>query len=229
MDSQFLSATERQCLPAIEKAMADFFARQGKGGLAFNAEMSRYHFATGGKRLRALIPCWVFAFHGEDPLKAVPLGAALELIHNATLVHDDLQDGDVVRRGKPTVWKKYSEAQAICCGDALFQFAFEMLEALDVPAERWRNIHRRLTRATLLVIEGQAQEFLMKDEDFPTYERYLGVVRGKTAALFAAAVASALEALGRSAEECHLAEIHAMEAGVTFQIQDDVLDIYGEK
>jgi geranylgeranyl pyrophosphate synthase len=231
MDARFLAEVEQKALPAVEGRLETFFAAQKARGIAFNVEMSRYHYSTGGKRLRALIPAWIFASHGADALdpRAATLGCALELVHNATLVHDDLQDGDVMRRGQPTVWKKHSAAQAICCGDALFQFAFEMLDGLEVPAERWRAIHSRMTRATLQVIEGQSQEFLMKEENFPGYERYLGVVRGKTAALFACAVACSLEALGRSAEECSLAEAHALEAGVAFQLQDDVLDIYGDK
>ena len=191
--------------------------------------MSRYHFSTGGKRVRALIPCWVYAAYGKDPLTAVRLGCAIEMIHNATLVHDDLQDGDTVRRGMPTVWAKYSKPQAINCGDALFQFAFEMLCELDLKAETARRVSRLATRATLLVIEGQAQEFLMKDERFPSVERYLGVVRGKTAALLASAVRMSMEALGISPDICERAEGAALQAGILFQIQDDLLDIYGEK
>src|SRR6185437_14673588 len=131
------------------------------------------------------IPCWVYAAYGKNPSDAVGLGCALEMIHNATLVHDDLQDGDTVRRGKPTVWKKYSAAQAINCGDAMFQFAFQMLCDAELPAQTVRKISSLASRGTLLVIEGQAQEFLMKEERSPGVERYLGVVRGKTAALMA--------------------------------------------
>src|SRR5262249_27078027 len=144
----------------IEERLARFFDERAKQGLRWNAEMSRYHFSTGGKRLRALIPCWLYAVYGADPMSAIPLGCALELVHNATLVHDDLQDRDTVRRGQPTVWNRFSAEQAINCGDALFQFAWEMLLDLDVEAARFRRVSRRIVRATLQVIEGQAQEFL---------------------------------------------------------------------
>jgi geranylgeranyl pyrophosphate synthase len=219
----------RICRPAIESRLERFFAERADAGIRWNAEMSRYHFATGGKRLRALIPCWVYAVSGKPPQDAIPLGCALELIHNATLVHDDLQDRDTVRRGQPTVWHRYSEAQAINCGDALFQLAFEMLFEMDLTAERFRRVTRRLVTATLLVIEGQAQEFLMKDEAAPGLNRYLEVVRGKTAALIAAAVVAAMEALGLDASACGRAEAVALECGTLFQIQDDLLDIYGDK
>jgi geranylgeranyl pyrophosphate synthase len=216
-------------LGVVEKRLEEFFDRAQGSGISWNAEMSRYHFSTGGKRLRALIPCWVYAVYGKNPADAVDLGCALEMIHNATLVHDDLQDGDTVRRGKPTVWKKYSEAQSINCGDAMFQFAFQILCELKLEPETFRRIASRITRGTLLVIEGQAQEFLMKDESFPRVDRYLGVVKGKTAALMATAVVSALEALGKSKQVCERAEAASLDSGILFQIQDDLLDVYGEK
>lgn len=216
-------------LPAVEKRLEEFFDRARESGIDWNSEMSRYHFSTGGKRLRALIPCWVYAVYGKNPMDAVDLGCALEMVHNATLVHDDLQDGDTIRRGKATVWKKYSEAQAINCGDAMFQFAFQILCELKLEAEIFRKIASRITRGTLEVIEGQAQEFLMKDEEFPRVERYLGVVKGKTAALMATAVVSALEALGQPSQVCAQAEKASLDSGILFQIQDDLLDVYGEK
>jgi geranylgeranyl pyrophosphate synthase len=79
------------------------------------------------------------------------------------------------------------------------------------------------------VIEGQAQEFLMKDEEYPRVDRYLGMVQGKTAALMATALVSAMESLGLPAPLCASAEKAAIESGILFQIQDDVLDVYGEK
>jgi geranylgeranyl pyrophosphate synthase len=226
---QSFSQVQETFLPVIEQKLEDFFTQSAKNGMGWNAEMSRYHFSTGGKRLRALIPCWVYSAYGKNPTDAIPLGCALEMVHNATLVHDDLQDGDVVRRGKATVWKKYSEAQAINCGDAMFQFAFQMLCELDLEPSTFRRIAARVTRGTQLVIEGQAQEFVMKDEEFPRVERYLGVVQGKTAELIATAVVSAMEALGVSAEISARAEKAAIGSGILFQIQDDLLDIYGDK
>jgi geranylgeranyl diphosphate synthase, type I len=228
-----LQDIQKACLPVIEARLGQFFDRMKAEGFGCNAEMSRYHFASGGKRLRALVPCWVYAAYGQDPLAAVPLGCALELIHNATLVHDDLQDRDTVRRGMPTVWVKHSEPQAINCGDALFFFAEEMLFELEVSPDRFKQVMRRISRGTLQVIEGQAQEFLMKDEAMPSLDRYFEVVRGKTAALIATAIVSALDALGAREQLgerfCERVAEAAMDAGVLFQIQDDLLDIYGEK
>lgn len=192
-------------------------------------EMTGYHLETGGKRLRALIPLHVYAALGHDPAKAIPLGAAIEMVHNATLVHDDLQDGDEVRRNRPTVWKKYSPAQAINCGDAMFQYAFRLITPLQIEPERLVRLMDRMALSTLNVIEGQAQEFVMKEEASPGVERYLGVIRGKTSGLFALPIVGAMETLGIDAANCALVERTAMDLGMLFQIQDDVLDIYGKK
>jgi geranylgeranyl diphosphate synthase type I len=226
---------DEKLLALIEARLSDFFQKMKSQGITWNSEMSAYHFSTGGKRLRALIPSWIFQVLAKDPVQAAPLGLALELIHNATLVHDDLQDGDVLRRGKETVWKKYSDVQAINCGDSLYQFATIALEDLQVSPSTWRKVSTRLAQGTLQVIEGQAQEFLMKSEyqngEDPDWNRYLTVVRGKTAALMATAVACAIDASESeiSSEVRASAENSALLSGILFQIQDDLLDIYGEK
>lgn len=229
MSSDTLSRIQNQYLPTIENLLSNFFSKMSSQGIGWNAQMSSYHFTTGGKRLRALLPLCLYEIHGRKAIDAAPLGCALELIHNATLVHDDLQDRDQVRRGKATVWKRYSEPQAINCGDALFQFAFEMLFSLDVSPIALKKIMQRMVRGTLEVIEGQAQEFLMKDEPYPGLDRYLSVVKGKTAALFSTSIVCALEALEVPAEACKRAEDAAIQCGILFQIQDDLLDIYGDK
>ncbi len=222
-----INATSAICLPQIEAALEAFLKRSEAEGIRFNSEMARYHFASGGKRLRALMPCWVFEACDKDPLAAIPMGCALEMVHNATLVHDDLQDGDVLRRGFPTVWKKWSPAQAINCGDVMFQFALELLLEQPMEAGTARNLSRRFLKGVTQVIEGQAQEFLLKDEELPTTARYLEVVEGKTAALIATALSIAAQALEKDAGVVADVERAGMDLGILFQMQDDVLDVYG--
>lgn len=224
-----INATAEHCLPEIEAALERFLKRSEAQGIRFNSEMTRYHLASGGKRLRALMPCWVFEACGKDPLAAINMGAALEMVHNATLVHDDLQDGDVMRRGFPTVWKKWSPAQAINCGDAMFHFALEILLEQPLESSVARNLTRRFIRGVVQVIEGQAQEFLLKDEELPTTQRYLEVVEGKTAALIATSLSIAAQALEKDASVVADVERAGMDLGVLFQMQDDVLDVYGDK
>lgn len=213
----------------IEVIFQDFFRTASQQTGSAIAEMSDYHFQTGGKRLRALIPSYIYESLNLNGEQLLPFGAAVEMIHNATLVHDDLQDGDEVRRGRPTIWKKYSPAQAINCGDAMFQYAFQLLGQLQIDPSLKLKLYDRAVRATLRVIEGQAQEFIMKDEIFPNFDRYLEVIRGKTSGLFALPVVGALEAANIETSLCSEFEKITMDLGVLFQIQDDVLDIYGDK
>ena len=216
-------------LPLVEREIADFLHHsQEQTGRAM-AAMTQYHFETGGKRLRALIPLYFYEAVGRNAHDLIPFGAAVEMVHNATLVHDDLQDGDEMRRNRPTIWKKHSPAQAINCGDAMFQYAFSLLGRLRLDPSVTIALMQRMATATVQVIEGQAQEFIMKDESYPGFKRYLEVIRGKTSGLFALPVVSALEAAGISSEVCKTVEALSMDLGVLFQIQDDVLDVYGEK
>jgi geranylgeranyl pyrophosphate synthase len=229
MSGENLEMLRLRCLPVVESLIMQVLRDSHAPTARACAEMTLYHFETGGKRLRALIPSFVFAAMGRDPGEATALGAAVEMIHNATLVHDDLQDGDEVRRDRPTIWKRYSAAQAINCGDAMFQYAFRLLARLPVDPTRLARLMDRAATSTLNVIEGQAQEFLMKEESSPGVERYLGVIRGKTSGLFAFPVVGAMEALGMDPVRCAEFERASMELGMLFQIQDDILDIYGKK
>ena len=96
---------------------------EATGGAGLMSSMADYHLATGGKRLRALLPPWVCASLGapEALETAITLGVGLELLHNGTLVHDDVQDGDALRRGEPTVWRRWSVASwKSNCGASAF-------------------------------------------------------------------------------------------------------------
>ena len=229
MSKHSFDTIRERYLPAVENHLATFLNASKSQGQRLSAEMTAYHLETGGKRLRALIPLYVYDVLGRSAADAIPLGAAIEMVHNATLVHDDLQDGDEVRRSRPTVWKKYSAAQAINCGDAMFYYAIRLVNELKIDARCLVRLCDRLALSTLNVIEGQAQEFAMKDETYPGVDRYLGVIRGKTSGLFALPIVGALEALGIDDDRCRFVEAAAMDLGMLFQIQDDVLDVYGNK
>lgn len=191
--------------------------------------MCDYHLETGGKRLRALLPVLVTEVLGGDPDKAIPLGAACEMLHNATLVHDDLQDGDLVRRGRMTVWNRYGIPQAINLGDAMFYWSVLLCQRLDVPAARRESLSRRLLVDTLQVIDGQEREFALMSDEGADLAGYFRMVEGKTSGLFALPMAGAAElAEAEPSLVDGLAE-SARHMGVLFQIQDDTLDLYGDK
>ena len=220
---------QQRMLPLIEKELEKklWIARDQLS--EYNAEMSAYQLSTGGKRLRALIPLMVFQNLESDPLKALPIGAAAEFLHNATLVHDDIQDGDEYRRNEPTVWKRYSMPQAINCGNALFQFATLSILESDLDAKTKNEILALASKTTLQVIEGQAQEFLIKDSFLPNVEQYIDVVIGKTSGYFIFPFCAALLALKVSAQDTKAAIESVTDLGIAFQIQDDIIDLYGEK
>ncbi|MBW2525603.1 MAG: hydroxymethylglutaryl-CoA reductase, degradative [Deltaproteobacteria bacterium] len=193
------------------------------------ARMCRYHFDTGGKRLRALLPELVAECLGAEPERLVPFGAACEMLHNATLVHDDLQDGDTTRRGRDSVWYRFGEAQAVNLGDAMFYFTLQLCDRLDVPVARRQAAARRILRETLRVIDGQEREFALKEVGTPTLESYFRMVEGKTSGLFSLPMTGAAELCGARPEVLESLHQAARHIGVLFQVQDDVLDLYADK
>jgi geranylgeranyl pyrophosphate synthase len=212
----------------VERLIAEAIAAWTPEGSLLQ-EMCTYHLATGGKRLRALVPLLTAEALGADPVRLRPFAAACEMLHNATLVHDDLQDGDTTRRGRPTVWKRWSSAQAINLGDAMFYWAVALLGRLEVPeARRWEAVEL-LLRGTLQVIDGQAREFQLKDDPAPTMTGYVRMIEGKTAGLFEIPLVGAARLAGASAEVATALAGAARDLGVLFQIQDDLLDLYGDK
>jgi hydroxymethylglutaryl-CoA reductase len=191
--------------------------------------MCDYHMDTGGKRLRALLPLMVTEALGGDIDHAIPLGAACEMLHNATLVHDDLQDGDLVRRGRMTVWNKFGVPQAINLGDAMFYWAVLLCQRIEIPAARREALSRRLLVDTLRVIDGQEREFELMAQPDAGVSDYFRMVEGKTSGLFALPMAGAAELCEADPALVKGLAESARHMGVLFQIQDDTLDLYGDK
>lgn len=210
-------------------ALIDEVVRQSTPPGSALIAMSRYHLETGGKRLRALLPLMVAEALGADAARVVPFGAACEVLHNATLVHDDLQDGDRQRRGRDTVWARYGAPQAINLGDALFYYAVLLLQRLEHPPAQRERASARLLRETLRVIDGQERELRLKEQPAPSLDDYFAMVEGKTSGLFALPLAGAAELCGAAPEVVEALVEASRHLGVLFQIQDDVLDLYGDK
>lgn len=192
-------------------------------------EMTSYHMGTGGKRLRALLPLAVAQALGHDPATLLPFGAACELLHNATLVHDDLQDGDRVRRDHPTVWVRYGSERAINLGDAMLYVTLAMIDELELDVSLKHAATQRILRETLRVIDGQEREFLLKAMETPELSDYVRMVEGKTSGLFALPIVGAAALCGAPQGALDALQEAARHLGVVFQIQDDILDLYGNK
>jgi geranylgeranyl diphosphate synthase type I len=214
--------------PAVMGLLEQVVAQTTPAGSGLSA-MCAYHLETGGKRLRALLPLLVAETLGEDPARLVPFGAACEMLHNATLVHDDLQDGDLQRRGRDTVWHRYGAPHAINLGDAMFYYAVLLAQRLDAEVAVRERVSQRLLVETLRVIDGQEREFLLKQKPHTSVADYTAMVEGKTSGLFALPVAGAADICGAEPELVEALAESARHLGVLFQIQDDVLDLYGDK
>ncbi len=192
-------------------------------------EMCDYHMQTGGKRLRAVIPLAIAQTLDTSPTRVIPLGAACELLHNATLVHDDIQDGDATRRDETAVWKRFGKARAINAGDAMLYWPISLLDRLECSDRTHRQLVQRLVRDMVRVIDGQEREFLLMTHQNTDRDDYFRMVEGKTGGLFSLALAGAAQLCGASSDRIEAIERAATQLGVLFQIQDDILDLYGDK
>jgi len=187
----------------------------------------RHYPEAGGKRMRPIMAILVAEAVGKRGKEALPFGCSLELIHNFTLVHDDVIDKDPVRRGRPAVHMAYDEPTAIIAGDALFAIAYDVLASTEVDGERLRRLMRTVSNTVFLVAEGQQIDVDNEDRPAVSREEYLDMVEKKTAVLFScAAEGGAIIGGGTEGQIADMKE-YARLLGIGFQIWDDVLGIKG--
>ena len=189
--------------------------------------MAREHVVAGGKRLRARL-----ALAAGEAL-AAPLGdavawaTAVELLHNATLVHDDLQDGDRTRRGRPTLWTVHGTAQAINAGDMMLMLPY--LAIAETSSHANAELCRVMAEHAVYTVRGQIAEIDLLPNGALTWDDYLVAIEGKTGALLSLPVHGAALLAGRSSQQARSLGAAFMPLGVLFQLQDDLLDLYGNK
>ena len=192
------------------------------------AAMAHYP-AAGGKRLRPLLATMVCEAVGGKWQNAVPFGVALEIVHNFTLVHDDVMDEDDTRRGIKTVHAQYGIPEAILAGDALFARAFEIIPESDVDSEDVVKLTTILAKSVRLLAEGQQMDMDFEDAKKITSDDYMKMIERKTAVLYsAAAEGGVIAAGGTKAQEEALFEFGRL-TGLGFQIWDDVLDLRSDQ
>jgi hypothetical protein len=143
------------------------------------------HIATGGKRLRARLALFAVQALGGRPSDAVGWAASCELLHNASLIHDDIQDGDAFRRGSRALWSRYGTSQAINAGDLCIALGYAAVEEIPVSAEMRFQLTKIVTHSSRRIVEGQAAELGLLSFGVPTWSDYAACVEGKTSALFA--------------------------------------------
>jgi geranylgeranyl diphosphate synthase type I len=200
-------------------------------------EMVRYHLAldgsgaSGGKRIRPLLGLLAYASITGDHRLALPGAAAVELGHNFSLVHDDIEDGDTERRHRATLWTIHGVPQAINTGDALFslsRIALHRLTDLGFPDAKVLRLMRLFDQTCLRLCEGQYLDIEMsRSDDLMTVELYFDMIGRKTAALIAASIESG--ALLATDDEATIQRYHdfGWALGIAFQLNDDLLGIWG--
>ena len=185
----------------------------------------RHYPEAGGKRLRPLMAMTVAEAVGKRGEDAIPFGCCLEIIHNFTLIHDDVMDEDPMRRGRPTVHVLYDVPTAIIAGDALFAVAFKVLATTPVDGERLRRLLETVSDTIYLVAEGQQMDIDFESRTDVTVEEYMEMVEKKTAVLFACAAEGGAIVGGGTEDQIQDMYEYARLSGIGFQIWDDVLGL----
>ena len=179
---------------------------------------------AGGKRLRPVMAMITCEMVSGDSVKVIPFAAALEAIHNFTLVHDDVMDDDDLRHGVDACHTIYGLSTAILAGDTLFAYAFEMITDCDIDDRVKADLVKNVAYIVRKIAEGQQMDINFEDEETVDAKEYLEMIRLKTSILFGAAAYGGAKIGGTSEEEARELEMMATNVGLGFQIWDDYLD-----
>ncbi|MBN2003346.1 MAG: polyprenyl synthetase family protein [Anaerolineae bacterium] len=183
-----------------------------------------------GKRLRPIFLLLCCEAQGGQWNQALPAAAAVELLHNFTLIHDDIEDRDEFRRGRATLWTIWGEAQAINAGDALYTLAYRALLSLDavnLPAERVLQAARCYSHAILKITEGQCWDIGFETISQVSETAYLTMIRGKTATLLGMACELGAIIAGADPDAIQAMRTFGEAVGMAFQMNDDLLGLWG--
>jgi geranylgeranyl diphosphate synthase type I len=224
-------------LPAIEAELKRALGA-GPEQLHEYYAMMEYHLgwdappaANSGKRIRPVVCLLTCAASGGAWERALPAAAAIELLHNFSLIHDDIQDNSLLRRGRPTLWKKWGPAQAINAGDAMFTLAHlapHGLLARGVPPALALTVLEIFDRTCLTLTQGQYLDLSFEGRERVTVAEYMAMIEAKTAALIAASAQLGALIGGADQERTAHFERYGRSLGLAFQVQDDWLGIWGD-
>ena len=184
-----------------------------------------YSMSGGGKRIRPTLLMLACEAFGGDVQQALPAAAAVEMFHNFTLLHDDIMDNAEVRRGKPSVYASWGNNVAILSGDTMMICSYRLLS--KVPSEKLASIMEIFTTTALQVCEGQQYDMDFENRQKVSVVEYMHMIELKTSVLLAGAAAIGAVLGDASEEDCRQIYRYALELGLAFQLQDDLLDSYG--
>ncbi len=206
-------------MTAVEEALATII----NSDVALLFDASHHIVSSGGKRIRPRVTLLSYlAAGGDDPLTAVNLAAALEMVHTATLVHDDINDHSLLRRGKITVHARWGRTFALLAGDYLFTKVYELM----APYGDFYNVV--MADACVKLVEGETLQAIAAKAGEMDREIYKKIISRKTASLFEAAARMGAKLAGGDDDLVENLAIYGHNLGLTFQIVDDILDIIGD-
>ena len=186
-------------------------------------------FTGGGKRFRAILPRLVGEATGSAHEGHYTLGSSIEIIHNFTLVHDDIMDQDPIRRGLNAVHVEYDDATAINAGDAMLAVGFEILADSDeISPENLKFLVQSIGEMVRRVAEGQQEDFDFEQRDYVSEEEYIAMIAGKTSAMFETCAETGAKLAGADSETVENMAEWGLKLGLCFQLMDDLIDITGD-
>ena len=185
-----------------------------------------YLMQLGGKRMRPVLVLISTELFGADVLKALDAAIGIELFHNFTLMHDDIMDKAPLRRGNPTVHVKWNESAAILSGDVMFVEAYKLM--IKVEDSILRDVLDIFSDTASGVCQGQQADMNFEKRDHVGLDEYIEMIRLKTAVLLAGSMQIGALIGGAEKEQADLLYEFGENLGLAFQLQDDILDVYGD-
>ena len=218
--------TTEVLLDIIEKSLSELgYAEQEPRALF---EPIGYTLSLGGKRVRPLLCLLACRLYSDNIATALPIARALEVFHNFTLLHDDLMDKSPIRRGQPTVYRKWNDNTAILSGDAMSIEAYRSLEGIENPQLLFKVLPF-FNKMAIEICKGQQYDMDFEVREHVSVAEYIEMIRLKTAVLLGAALRLGALAAGTYDSDAQILDEVGQALGLAFQIQDDYLDVYGDE
>ncbi|MDR0762997.1 MAG: polyprenyl synthetase family protein [Bacteroidales bacterium] len=192
-----------------------------------------YVLSFGGKRIRPVLTMMAYELFGGTVTDVLPQAAGIEIFHNFTLLHDDIMDNATVRRGRDTVHKKWNTNTAILSGDAMLILAYKYITDIsampNTPISKTAQLLQSFNKTALSVCEGQQYDMDFENRSDVTLAEYFTMIRLKTAVLLAGALEIGAIMADAPATTCEALYNYGINIGIAFQLQDDLLDLYGNE
>ena len=218
--------TTEVLLDIIEKSLSELGYAELEPRALF--EPIGYTLSLGGKRVRPLLCLLATRLYSDNIATALPIARALEVFHNFTLLHDDLMDKSPIRRGQPTVYRKWNDNTAILSGDAMSIEAYHSLEGIENPQLLFKVLPF-FNKMAIEICKGQQYDMDFEVREHVSVAEYIEMIRLKTAVLLGAALRLGALAAGAYDSDAQILDEVGQALGLAFQIQDDYLDVYGDE